>query len=190
MNDESNDRLLIDNLMTAALAGDSAQVDAARIALRRRCMALRSACATGLQPPAEEQIEAAWVAFNRTRTRVGEGTPEFLRRCVAEAVSAAWSAQTRHSEQNRPQIFVANTNGAANAAPMPSNCVPSPVIPAPKAFSLADAAASCVRTEAMSHRLRSIVPQSPGVAVAMWTSHPASLRRMSVPAQRISASSG
>ncbi|MDF2461890.1 MAG: hypothetical protein K0Q43_125 [Ramlibacter sp.] len=108
LNDESNDRLLIDNLMTAALAGDSAQVDAARIALRRRFMALRSACATGLQPPAEEQIEAAWVAFNRTRTQVGEGTPEFLRRCVAEAVSAAWSAQTRHSEQNRPKLFVAN----------------------------------------------------------------------------------
>src|SRR5688572_24007403 len=42
----------------------------------------------------------------------------------------------------------------------------------------------------MSQRLRSIVPQSPGVAVAMCTSQPAPRRRINVPAQSISASSG
>jgi len=35
-----------------------------------------------------------------------------------------------------------------------------------------------------------IVPQSPRVAVAMWISQPRSRRRIMVPAQRISASSG
>src|SRR2546430_2558778 len=50
--------------------------------------------------------------------------------------------------------------------------------------------ASLVRVALMSQRDSVIVPQSPGVAVAMWICQPASARRTSVPAQRISASSG
>src|SRR5687768_1792355 len=42
----------------------------------------------------------------------------------------------------------------------------------------------------MSQRVWVIVPQSPGVAVAMWISHPRAARRARVPAHRISASSG
>ena len=51
-------------------------------------------------------------------------------------------------------------------------------------------AASAVRTALMSHRERSTVPQSPGVAVAMWICQPSWESRASVPPQRISASSG
>src|SRR5687768_13173925 len=54
----------------------------------------------------------------------------------------------------------------------------------------ADAMFSRVRIELISQRSCVIVPQSPGVAVAMWTVHPASARRIIVPAQRNSASSG
>ena len=50
--------------------------------------------------------------------------------------------------------------------------------------------ASRVRVLLMSQRFAVAVPQSPGVAVAMWISQPASASRISVPAQRISASSG
>src|SRR5256885_13431234 len=54
----------------------------------------------------------------------------------------------------------------------------------------ADLVASVVRIEEMSKRLWVMVPQSPGVAVAMWIFQPDSARRMRVPPQRISASSG
>src|SRR5438045_3804646 len=50
--------------------------------------------------------------------------------------------------------------------------------------------ASVVLIELMSKRLWVMVPQSPGVAVAMWIFQPDSARRMRVPPQRISASSG
>src|SRR3954454_11274777 len=50
--------------------------------------------------------------------------------------------------------------------------------------------ASRVRMELMAQREEVMVPQSPGVRLAMWISQPASFRRKSVPAQRNSASSG
>src|SRR5262245_43722643 len=49
---------------------------------------------------------------------------------------------------------------------------------------------SLVRIELMSQRFSVIEPASPGVAVAMWTSQPASRSRISVPPQSNSASSG
>ena len=47
-----------------------------------------------------------------------------------------------------------------------------------------------VRRALIAQRVSVMVPQSPGVAVAMCTSQPASARRIRVPAQRNSASSG